>query len=114
MANKKAELIEKYSRDLREKFGVVPDMALLENVTHGLGPSIYNRDSSTVSGSDSKELERVKDNFLIKKLGLSDSEELMEAIKAVMQQYGTSVRTKYRAVVYYQLTKHFGKESIYL
>ncbi|MBT8204558.1 MAG: DUF2853 family protein [Eudoraea sp.] len=113
MANKKAELIEKYSRDLREKFGVTPEMALLEKVTHGLGPSIYNRDSSTVSGSDIKELERVKDNFLIKKLGLSNSEALMEAIKAVMNQYGTSVRTKYRAVVYYQLTKHFGKESIY-
>ena len=114
MANKKSELIEKYSRDLREKFGVNPDMELLEKVTHGLGPSIYNRDSSTVSASDMKELERVKDNFLIKKLGLSGSQELMEAIKAVMNEYGTSVRTKYRAVVYYQLTKHFGKESIYL
>ncbi len=113
MGNKKSELIERYSRDLREKFEVNPDMDLLEKVTHGLGPSIYNRDSSTVSGSDIKELERVKDNFLIKKLGLSDGEELMEAIKGVMAKYGTSVRTKYRAVVYYQLTKHFGKESVY-
>ena len=37
----------------------------------------------------------------------------MEAIEAVIKQYGTSVRTKYRAVVYYQLTKHFGKEGVY-
>ncbi len=113
MPNKKSELIEKYSRDLKEKFGVNPDMTLLDKVTHGLGPSIYNRDSSTVSGTDIKELERVKDNFLIKKLGLSDSKELMDAINTVMKQYGASVRTKYRAVVYYQLTKHFGKESAY-
>lgn len=27
--------------------------------------------------------------------------------------YGRSERNKYRAVVYYLLTKHFGKESVY-
>ncbi|MCX2719438.1 DUF2853 family protein [Lentiprolixibacter aurantiacus] len=113
MPSKKSELIVKYQKDLREKFNVEPDMELLGKVTDGLGPSIYNRDSSTVSGSDIKELERVKNNFLIKKLGLADSPELMEAINAVMKEYGTSVRTKYRAVVYYQLTRHFGREGEY-
>ena len=113
MPSKKSELIVKYQKDLQEKFNLQPDMELLGKVTDGLGPSIYNRDSSTVSGSDVKELERVKTNFLIKKLGLADSPELMEAIEAVIKQYGTSVRTKYRAVVYYQLTKHFGKEGVY-
>ncbi len=114
MASKKAELIEKYTRDLREKFGITPDPELLEKVTHGLGPSIYNRDSSTVSGTDIKELERVKHNFLMKKLGLQEGPELMEAINDIMDQYGTSVRTKYRTVVYYLLTKKFGREAIYL
>lgn len=113
MPSKKTELIAKYQKDLQEKFNVQADMELLTKVTDGLGPSIYNRDSSTVSGSDIKELERVKNNFLIKKLGLSDSPELMDAINAVIKQYGTSVRTKYRAVVYYQLTRHFGKEGVY-
>ncbi|NND16095.1 MAG: DUF2853 family protein [Eudoraea sp.] len=113
MPSKKSELIVKYQKDLQEKFNVHADMDLLEKVTDGLGPSIYNRDSSTVSGSDNKELERVKNNFLIKKLGLAEGPELMEAINQVMLQYGTSVRTKYRAVVYYQLTRHFGKEAVY-
>lgn len=113
MPSKKSELIIKYQKDLQEKFNVQADMDLLGKVTDGLGPSIYNRDSSTVSGSDIKELERVKDNFLIKKLGLEESPKLMEAINAVIKEYGTSVRTKYRAVVYYQLTKHFGKEGVY-
>jgi hypothetical protein len=113
MPSKKSELIAKYQKDLQEKFNVQPDMDLLQKVTDGLGPSIYNRDSSTVSGSDSKELERVKHNFLIKKLGLTEGPELMEAINKVIIQYGTSVRTKYRAVVYYQLTRHFGRESVY-
>ena len=88
-------------------------MDLLTKVTIGCGPSIYNADSSTVSGSDESELATVKNNFLIKKLGLSDGANLDAGIAAVMEQYGKSNRNKYRAVVYYLLTKHFGKESVY-
>ncbi|MBT8412012.1 MAG: DUF2853 family protein, partial [Octadecabacter sp.] len=39
--------------------------------------------------------------------------QLMEAIQAVIETYGKSERNKYRAVVYYMLTKHFGKEAVY-
>ncbi|MGY8915674.1 MAG: DUF2853 family protein [Flavobacteriales bacterium] len=111
--SKRDELIEKYASDLKTKIGVTPDMAFLTKVTIGCGPSIYNRDASTVSGSDEKELETVKNNFLMKKLGMSDSPKLMEGIKSVMEQYGSSERNKYRAVVYYLLAKHFKKESVY-
>lgn len=111
--SKRDELIAKYADDLKNKVGVTPDMDLLTKVTVGLGPSIYNADASTVSGSDEAELATVKNNFLIKKLGLSDGPALDEAIDKVMEQYGKSNRNKYRAVVYYLLTKHFNKESIY-
>ncbi|MEO1642387.1 MAG: DUF2853 family protein [Pseudomonadota bacterium] len=111
--SKRDDLIQKYAADLKEKVGVTPDMDFLTKVTIGCGPSIYNRDSSTVSASDPKELETVKKNFLIKKLGLKDSPDLDKAIDAVMEQYGKSVRAKYRAVVYYLLAKHFKKESVY-
>lgn len=110
---KRDELIQKYAEDLREKCGMEPDMDLLTKVTIGCGPSIYNADSSTVAASQSGELETVKDKFLIKKLGLSDGPELMEAIHAVIETYGKSERNKYRAVVYYMLTKHFKKEAVY-
>ena len=90
-----------------------PDMDLLTAVTIGCGPSIYNADASTVAGSQESELETVKNNFLIKKLGLSDGPELMDAINSVIETYGRSERNKYRAVVYYLLTKHFGKEAVY-
>ncbi|MFD2697288.1 DUF2853 family protein [Mesonia sediminis] len=89
------------------------DIDLLRKVAKGLGPSIYNRDASTVSGSDDKELQTVKNNFLIKKLGLPESDDLMDAIHKVIDIYGRSKPNKYRAVVYYLLTKHFNKESIY-
>ena len=88
-------------------------MSLLEKVTIGCGPAIYNADAATVAGSQAAELETVKNNFLIKKLGLADSPELMDGINAVIEQYGKSERNKYRAVVYYLLTKHFGKEAVY-
>ena len=111
--SKRDELITKYAAELKEKCGVTPNMDLLTKVTIGCGPSIYNADSSTVSGSDQKELATVKNNFLIKKLGLSDSPDLDKAIDAVIEQYGRSNKSKYRAVVYYLLTVHFNKQSVY-
>lgn len=111
--SKRDELIAKYASDLNDKCGMTPDMNLLTKVTVGCGPSIYNADASTVSGSDNSELETVKNSFLIKKLGLADSPKLDEALASVMDTYGRSNRNKYRAVVYYMLTRHFGKEAVY-
>ena len=110
---KRDDLIEKYAADMKEKCGVTADMDFLRKVTIGCGPAIYNRDASTVSASDQAELDTVKNNFLIKKLGLSDGPALDKAIDAVMEQYGKSTKSKYRAVVYYLLAKHFNKESVY-
>ena len=111
--SKRDELIAKYAADLKEKCGITADMDFLTKVTIGCGPSIYNADSSTVAGSNEKELATVKNNFLIKKLGLKDGPDLMKGIDAVIEKYGKSNRNKYRAVVYYLLTVHFKKESFY-
>jgi len=111
--SKRDDLIARYADDLRNKCKVQPDLVLLTKVTIGCGPAIYNADSATVAGSDPSELETVKKNFLIKKLGLADSPALMEAIDAVIETYGRSERNKYRAVVYYLLVRHFGKEAVY-
>ncbi|NRT12660.1 DUF2853 family protein [Flavobacterium sp. 14A] len=111
--SKRDELIVKYAADLKDKCGVTPDMDLLTKVTIGCGPSIYNTDSSTVAGSQQSELDTVKNNFLIKKLGLADGKDLDAGIDAVMEKYGRSNKTKHRAVVYYLLAVHFKKESVY-
>ena len=111
--SKRDDLIAKYAADLTAKCKMTPDMALLTKVTIGCGPSIYNADSATVAGSDASELETVKNNFLMKKLGLPDNAKLMEAINAVIDTYGRSERSKFRAVIYYMLVKHFGKEAVY-
>ncbi|WP_135450063.1 MULTISPECIES: DUF2853 family protein [Tabrizicola] len=110
---KRDELIARYADDLKTKCKVTPDMALLTKVTIGCGPAIYDNDAQTVAASDPAELERIKTNFLIRKLGLKDGPELMEGINAAIDTYGKSERNKYRAVFYYLLVKHFGKEAAY-
>lgn len=87
------------------------DEKLLTAVAKSLGPSIYLKDASLVSCSDQAELDRVKNNFAIKKLGLKDGAALDAAIKDVCAQYDAS--HKYRAVFYYLLVKRLGKESVF-
>ncbi len=107
------EAIVTYKEEM-QKSGISIDDALLTAVAKGLGPSIYNNDASRVSASDQSELDRVKNNFLIKKLGLTDGPALDAAVKEVVAQFGSSNRNKYRAIFYALLVKKFGKESNYL
>lgn len=95
------------------RLGLNFDADLLTKVTKALGPSIYKADAETVSGSDQKELETVKNNFLMKKLGLSNSSKLDSAINSVLEKMGKSNRNKYRAIIYYLLVKELGQESKY-
>lgn len=111
--NKRDALIEKYAADIEKKCGQKPDLDLLRKVTIGCGPVIYNKDSSTVSASDSKELDTVRNNFLIKKLGLKAGDKLEEGLKNAIETYGKSTKNKYRAVLYYLLVKEFKKEKVY-
>ena len=111
--SKRDELIAKYAADIKEKLGQAPDMDLLTKVTIGCGPSIYNADSETVAATDPAELERVRDNYLVKKLGLANTPDLMDAINAAIDTYGRANRNKYRAVLYYMLCQKFGKQAVY-
>ncbi|WP_411838058.1 DUF2853 family protein [Paracoccus sp. ME4] len=110
---KRDDLIAKYAADIRTTLSEEPDMALLEKVTIGCGPSIYDADAETVAASDKGELARIRDNFLRRKLGLPDGPDLDAGIAAVMDRYGRANRSKYRAVVYYLLCRHFRREDAY-
>jgi len=95
-----------------KKFDKNADDALIAAVFKGLGPAVHNKDASSVSCTDKKELETVKKNFLIKKLGLSDGPELDAAIKEVCEKM-KDAHIKSRVAFYYFLTKKFNKESVY-
>ena len=64
-------------------------------------------DAKYVSCTDPAELARVRDNFLKKKLGLSEGD-LDGAIKTVCTTMKGD-RTKSRLTFYYLLAEHFGK-----
>ena len=100
-----------YSKEMT-KLGIKVDGDLLRAVTKGCGPSIYNKDAETVSASDPAELDRVKKNFMEKKLGLS-GKDLDAGIAHAIETIGKSNRSKYRAIFYYIIVKKFKKESVY-
>jgi len=87
---------------------------LLTKSAKALGPSIYNLDAEVVACSQPDELNGVKNNFLKKKLGLTDSDDVLDkAIKEVCEEMGTSNSVKFRAIFHVLLARKFNKESIF-
>ena len=82
--DEKVVLYKKFmdDRDIRS------NSELLTAVTKGLGPSIYKKDAETVSGSDPRELETVKNNFLIKKLGLAIRQNWKKKLEKLWNESG--------------------------
>jgi len=102
------DLLVKFTADL-EAIGEKVDQKFLRAVAKSCGPAIYKKDASLVALSDKAEVERVRKNFLIGKLGLKDTPKLDEGIAAAKAKY--SKRNKSRAVFYYLLAKHFKKRA---
>jgi len=110
-STKKAEKIALYTKALKKQYGEV-DENFLEIIVKNLGPSIYKKDAELVSCSDPKELDTVRKNFLIKKLGLEEDKEILDAaIKEVCEELQDTSK-KYRALFYYRLAQKFKKESV--
>lgn len=97
----------KYIEDIRKYSSNVDEEAVNKIVRH-LGIALRNRDSALVSATDPKELERVRESWLKKKLGLSGDDKLDAAIAEVMEQMKGD-RSKGRTTVYYLLAEKFGK-----
>ncbi len=95
-------------KDMGESF----DETLLTSVAKGLGPALYNVDSSLVSTSSKPELETVKKNFIMNKLGVTDEGKAQAALDKVAEKMSSEKR-KQRVNFYYLLVKELGKESVY-
>jgi len=108
--SKRDEKIALYIKDIKKHYGEV-DEAFVAIVVKNLGPSIFRKDAESVSCSDPKELDTVRRNFLIKKLGLDASKGVLDAAIQDVCTELKGVRTKYRATFYYALAKKFKKES---
>ncbi len=99
---------QKYIEDIKKYAGAVNEEAVAGIVRH-CGIALRNRDSSLVAGKDPEELKRVRESWLKKKLGLTESDaDLDKAIHAVLQKMKAD-HTKSRVTVYYLLAEHFKK-----
>lgn len=108
--SKLQELIGKYVADL-ESLGQKVDNDLLAAVTKACGPAIYRADSALVAATDKGEVERMKQNFCIKKLGCTEGADLDAAIQEVFKLYNK--KQKQRPVVYYLLVQKLKKASLF-
>jgi energy-coupling factor transporter ATP-binding protein EcfA2 len=85
--------------------GANPDV--VNKIVKHLGIALRNRDSSLVSATDQKELDRVRDNWGVKKLGV-DAAKAEAAVAATAKDLAAD-RTKSRVTFYYLVAKHLGK-----
>ncbi|MEO8360584.1 MAG: DUF2853 family protein [Vicinamibacteria bacterium] len=107
------ELIDKYRKEL-SKLKVKVDDVLVKAVVKSLGPAVYREDASMISAVDADELERVKQNFMVKRLGLPDNAKLDTMLNKALAQMGPGNNKKHRAVLYYIITRDSKREAALL
>ena len=93
----------------------VPDAddGIIAGIVRYCGIALQKRDSSLVSFGDPAETKRVRENFLKKKLALTDSDESLDKAIADVgtRMKGESFRN--RVTVYYLLAEAFGKLDLF-
>lgn len=89
------------------------DEAAVSGLVKYLGIALRNKDSSLVAAGDPKELVRLRDNFLKKKLGLAGSDDELDAGVAEVMAAMKGDTSKQRVTVYYMLAKKYGKLSMF-
>jgi outer membrane protein OmpA-like peptidoglycan-associated protein len=97
--------VRKYVADADEK--------VVKAIVRYCGIALQKVDSSLVAFSDSKETDRVRQNYLKKKLGLTHSDADLDAAIAAVGERMKADRTKNRVTVYYLLAEHFGALGIF-
>lgn len=89
------------------------DEGVVASIVKYCGIALQSRDSSLVAMSDKKERDLVRENYLKKKLGLTDSDESLDEAILSVGQVMKADRTKNRVTVYYLLAKHYGLMNIF-
>ncbi len=103
LAKYKAEAEEQLKASGESKI----DDAMLTERCNALRVLMNNRDALYVAGTDPSELETVRKNFIVKKLGIEDKAKGEATCKAVAEKMKSS-RMKNRAAFYYLCAKALG------
>ena len=96
-----------------KKYAPAADDNVIAAIVRYCGISLRTGDAAVISFNDPVETGRVRENFLRKKLALTDSDsELDEAIASIGQRMAGDA-TRNRVTVYYLLAAHFGKLGLF-
>jgi hypothetical protein len=96
-----------------KKYAANVDEIAVAGIVRFCGIALQQKDSSLVAFSDKKEVERVRDHFLKRKLGLTNAD--LDLDKAIME-VGETMKpghSKNRVTAYYLLADRFGKLSAF-
>lgn len=92
-----------------KRYAPEPQAGAIAGIVRHCGIALQSRDASLVSFTDSSELERVRENFLKKKLGLTQSDAELDSAIAAVGERMAGERARNRVTVYYLLAEHFDK-----
>lgn len=105
-------MAEDWSIDVK-KYAPDADDKVIAAIVRYCGIALQNRDSSLVSFTDKAETDRVRENYCKKKLGLTQSDEELDAAIASVGERMKADTTKNRVTVYYLLAELFGKLGLF-
>ena len=105
MAEDWAADVKKYAPDAED--------AIIAGIVRYCGIALSKRDSALVAFSDAKETGRVRENFLKKKLGLTQSDAVLDKAIAAVGARMKADRTKNRVTVYYLLAEKYKQLALF-
>ena len=97
-----------------KKYDAKADDATIAGIVRYCGIALRNRDSALVSFSDKAETDRVRTNFLKKKLALTHADSVLDAAIAKVGEAMKADRTKNRVTVYYLLASEFKQLGLFI
>jgi outer membrane protein OmpA-like peptidoglycan-associated protein len=100
-------MTEDWAADVK-KYDPAADDGVIAAIVRYCGTALQNRDASLVAFTDPAETGRVRENFLKKKLGLTESDEVLDQAIAAVGHRMKDEHFRKRVTVYYLLLQHFG------
>ncbi len=91
-----------------QRYEAGADADAVAKIVKHLGIALRSKDASLVSCSDSSELDRVRESWCMKKMGMSDESKCDEVIKSICETMKGD-RNKQRVTFYYLCAKACGK-----
>ncbi len=89
------------------------DDKVVDAIVRYCGIALQSRDGQLVAMADKKERELVRENFLKKKLAITDPDSVLDDAIASVAERMKADRTKNRVTVYYLLAEQFGLLNVF-